>query len=709
MVVTCPKCSTSYEFDETLVGPKGTVVRCTQCSHMFKIFADESDDSLSKAGWMVRKRSGKVFGIDKFSTVQKWIREGKIAEDDELSRTGKNWKKLGEIVELQKLFVDLGATRPAGPPAAAPPAVKMEVVPRLSIQADDSLLDSVGVSRTRAAPAPVAQVAPASRAASPRVEHRPPEPQVRYDAPEPEEGTVKGPLARSLSTSTQDDEVDESDNLLMPGYRPGRWKTVVLLVVLLVLAAAGGVGYWQRGSLLHWLSGIRAPATEGDREKSLERAHEYLLLDTGSYFDQAERILRDLLDRDEQDPDARAGLAELLAVRAQYARDRKGVLASPAGVEDPGTLVREAEKLAKLALLAAPDSLAANRAMADVLRLSGDLEEARTYIDKALDVAPRDPEALYIAVLIDLEDGMEPGKAIEDLARIARRSSTLLRVRFRLALMYALSGDTGKSRDEAEAILDINPDHLLASRLLEMLEKGGLTAAGPADAEATAEQPDAPGEDASTDISAKAVEQPSGPAGEPGAPKPDDRGDEDHAPAGGVPSGKSYDFYIGKAVKLQQSGSCDEAFDYFEKALQVNPQSTEAHSGAGYCYLSKGQYAPAVSSYKHALDSNKNYLPAIIGMAQAQEKKGNVQAALEYYKRYLDVNGAGPQAALARNKVKQLEATPDGGSTGGAGEQPDGNAPAPLPVVETGTEVEIKSSPGQPTGDTPTTAGDPYH
>ena len=64
MVVTCPKCSTGYEFDETLIGSKGTVVRCTQCSHMFKIFADESDTSLEHAGWMIRKTNGKVFGID---------------------------------------------------------------------------------------------------------------------------------------------------------------------------------------------------------------------------------------------------------------------------------------------------------------------------------------------------------------------------------------------------------------------------------------------------------------------------------------------------------------------------------------------------------------------------------------------------------------------------------------------------------------------
>lgn len=715
MVVTCPKCSTSYEFDDTLIGHKGTVVRCTQCSHMFKIFADEGEEVLRKAGWMVRKKDGKVFGIDRFATVQKWIREGKIKADDELSRTGKSWKKLGEIVELQKLFITLEAQGGVASTAVSRDE-KPAVEPRLSIQADDALMDTV------AAGSPAAQVpekpapAPSATARPPRTEEPPAGRELSYDAPEAEEGTVKGPLARSVVPPADEEleAVDETDRLLMPGYRPGRWKRVVLVIVLLVLAGLGVLGYFQRDLIMDWVSSMQDPASKGDREKSLERAHEYFLLDTGSYFDQAEKILRDLLARDDQDPEARAALAELLAVRAQYARDRKEILEQSSDLEDAGTLAREAHKLAKLAVLAQPQSVEANRALADSLRLTGDLEGARESINKALDLAPRDPETLYVAVLIDREEGLELDEAIEDLQRIVKRSNSLIRVRFRLALMQALAGNEDEARAQAEAILELNPDHVMAHNLMDAIDSGGLPAP-PAEASEPVAESAEDDADEEPETAGQEAQEEEGPADVPATTAetgPARGGQGGGEVSHGVPAGKSYDFYIGKAVKLQHAGDCSEAFDYFQKAIQERPTSTEAYSGTAYCHMALGQYGPAVSAFKKALKTNKNYGPALIGLAQAYEKRGDDKSAVTYYEKYLDVFSSGGQAALARNKIKQLSASeeedesssPSPSTEGGA----DSGSSSSVEPPGTGTEVEIKGSVGQPSSDNPTTAGDPY-
>jgi predicted Zn finger-like uncharacterized protein len=681
MVVTCPKCSTSYEFDDTLVGPKGTVVRCTQCSHMFKIFSDESDDTLEHAGWMIRKTGGKVFGIDKFSTIQKWIREGKIDAGDSLSRTGKNWKKLGEIIELQGLFATMESTRAALKPT--PPAGS-SVEPRLSVHGE-------GLSEADMEPSD----APSARArAGGKVE-------VSYDAPEPEPATVKGPLARSLASSP--DDVEKEDPLLMPGYRPGRWKRWVVAIVLLVLAGLAVAGYLQRDLLVGWYTGLRAPATAEEHDRALERAHEYFLLDTGSYFDQAEKIYRDLLEKNDNDAGARAGLAELLAARAQYARDRKEILGLGEEVEDAGTLAREARKLAQLAVLAAPESLEANRALADALRLSGDLEGARKHIDKALDIAPRDPETLYVAILIDYEEGIDVERVIRDLERILKRSETLIRVRYRLALLQALAGRGGESRTQAEKILEMNADHALAAKLVALIDDGGIQAPASGDeAEPPQEEEPAEGE---TEVAEGTDTGETGETPSTDVKKPVEAGGDGGQV--GVPQGKSYDYYISKAMKYRSGGDCDSALDYYEKALQVSPASVEAWSGSGHCHLSTYQYGPAISEFKRALKSNKNYGPAIIGLAQAYEKKGNIKGAIEYYGKYLDVHSSGSSAGLARNKLKELKDTigpeDEPGSGGGAEE-----SPAPVEVEKVETEVEVKGSVGQPTSDTPTTAGDPY-
>jgi len=683
MVVTCPKCSTSYEFDDTLVGSKGTVVRCTQCSHMFKIFADENDDTIEHAGWMIKKADGKVFGIDKFSTIQKWIREGKIDADDSLSRTGKSWKKLGEIIELQGLFATLESTKAALRPT--PPAGS-EVEPRLSVHGEGLSDEISGAGREASLQPSGRQAGGAARA------------NVTYDAPEPEPATVKGPLARSLASG--DDEMEKEDPLLMPGYRPGRWKRWVVAFVVLAMVGLAVAGYLERDQLIGWYTGLSAPATEGEHERALERAHEYFLLDTGSYFDQAEKIYRDLLAKNDQDAGARTGLAELLAARAQYARDRKEILGLSEGVEDAGTLAREARKLAQLAVLASPDSLEANRALADCLRLSGDLEGAREHIDKALDIAPRDPETLYVAILIDYEEGLDVERIIQDLERVLRRSETLIRVRYRLALLQALAGQPANSRTHAEKILDMNADHQLAAKLVALLDAGGLEAPVPdKGSESDPAETSAEGEtEAASGTEPPAVE----PATDPGSAlkKPVESGAEG---SGGVPQGKSYDFYIAKAMKYRSGGDCDRALDYFEKALQASPTSVEAWSGSGYCHLSMYQYGPAVSEFKRALKANKNYGPALIGLAQAYEKKGNIKGAIEYYGKYLDSHASGGQAGLARNKLKELEDT-----IGPDDEPGPGGGGATVVPEKVDTEVEIKGSVGQPTSDTPKTAGDPY-
>lgn len=687
MVVTCPKCSTSYEFDDTLVGSKGTVVRCTQCSHMFKIFSDESDDTLEHAGWMIRKAGGKVFGIDKFSTIQKWIREGKIDAEDSLSRTGKHWKRLGEIIELQGLFATMESTKAALRPT---PPSGASVEPRLSVHGE-------GLSEEELDGDAPALQRPAAGAG--KVD-------VKYSAPEPEPATVKGPLARSLAPEV--DETEEEDPLLMPGYRPGRWKRWVIAIVVLAVAGLAVAGYVERDRLVGWYSGLRSPATEGEHDRALERAHEYFLLDTGSYFDQAEKIYRDLLEKNDQDAGARAGLAELLATRAQYARDRKEILGLSEDVEDAGTLAREARKLAQLAVLAAPQSLEANRALADCLRLSGDLEGARKHIDKALDIAPRDPETLYVAILIDYEEGVGVERVIQDLERVLKRSETLIRVRYRLALLQALAGRPADSRAQAEKILDMNADHKLAAKLVALLDAGGIKPAVPP---TEGETEEAGGEEpASGETEVAGGQEPaSGETGTgPATPVKKPTGSEGEEP--GVPAGKSYDFYIAKAMKYRSGGNCDAALDYFEKALQVSPTSVEAWSGSGYCHMSTYQYGPAITEFKRALKSNKNYGPAIIGLAQAYEKKGNIKGAIEYYGKYLDAHASGGQAGLARNKLKELEDTigPDD-ETPPTPPGSDDEEPPTIVVPEKGeTEVEIKGSVGQPTGDTPTTAGDPY-
>ncbi|MBK6534676.1 MAG: zinc-ribbon domain-containing protein, partial [Deltaproteobacteria bacterium] len=59
MDVVASRCKTEYEFDDALVSERGTTVKCTNCSHQFKIFRPPSESEGGRA-WTLRRPDGTV-------------------------------------------------------------------------------------------------------------------------------------------------------------------------------------------------------------------------------------------------------------------------------------------------------------------------------------------------------------------------------------------------------------------------------------------------------------------------------------------------------------------------------------------------------------------------------------------------------------------------------------------------------------------------
>jgi len=162
MDVRCEKCQTEYELDETRLKPGGVTVKCTHCGHMFRIrkrtitnvghgpgtpgsplpgggsgstmrsrpnssraLAAPSpkrrpdsifDDDARAAGpdepptvverqWLLRLDNGEQKSCRELATLQQWIVSGVVTRESLISRTGKTWKRLGDIAELVQYFV----------------------------------------------------------------------------------------------------------------------------------------------------------------------------------------------------------------------------------------------------------------------------------------------------------------------------------------------------------------------------------------------------------------------------------------------------------------------------------------------------------------------------------------------------------------------------------------------------------------------------
>jgi predicted Zn finger-like uncharacterized protein len=160
MDVRCERCKAQYVLDDGQVTEAGVTIRCSACGHLFKVkrkalvvtvplgpdeelaAARPPEEALpfpgsgplpskpamtpfpEKKEWQVRQANGNLFTFRELTTLQKWIVERKVTRDDEISLSGDQWKRLGNIAELAAFFQVVEAADRARAPAAraVPPA-----------------------------------------------------------------------------------------------------------------------------------------------------------------------------------------------------------------------------------------------------------------------------------------------------------------------------------------------------------------------------------------------------------------------------------------------------------------------------------------------------------------------------------------------------------------------------------------------------------
>jgi predicted Zn finger-like uncharacterized protein len=183
MDVRCERCSTEYDFDDALVSERGTTVRCTNCSHQFKVYPARQLNQPER--WVVRTTAGREFVYLSLRDLQKGIGDGQVGREDQLSRAGQAPRPLGAIAELEPFF----RARREGD---ATPA---------------------RATRTAVGVAPPAElgVAPFSPASANRpAEPEPEEPRPRQQTA-PRFGSFPGSVPMSLAAKADPDEASEPD------------------------------------------------------------------------------------------------------------------------------------------------------------------------------------------------------------------------------------------------------------------------------------------------------------------------------------------------------------------------------------------------------------------------------------------------------------------------------------------------------------------
>jgi predicted Zn finger-like uncharacterized protein len=114
MDVKCEQCSAEYDFDESLLGDKGTTVKCSTCGHIFRV---QPRRGAPRPTLQLRyARSGQVEQLGSLRDLQSLIHAGVVSADDLLGRQGFPWRRLGDVPELRNFFT----SRSAGGSTRAP-------------------------------------------------------------------------------------------------------------------------------------------------------------------------------------------------------------------------------------------------------------------------------------------------------------------------------------------------------------------------------------------------------------------------------------------------------------------------------------------------------------------------------------------------------------------------------------------------------------
>jgi predicted Zn finger-like uncharacterized protein len=714
MDIKCERCGTEYEFDDSRVSEEGVTVKCSTCGHLFKIRkksfvltepVPQEDGGAADGGknWMVRRRDGTVLSFKELTTLQKWIVERRVSRDDEISKSGETWKRLGGIAELASFFqvVDqaMAATQPSLaaislppppsiPPAPAYPPMSQPAMPAVSYPPPSQpapmsqppmsqpMLPAAQVMPPAVSyPPPMSQPAPMSQPSLPAVQP----PAVSYPPPS-QPAPMSQPVLPAAVPVTGRQEPDSwgpeagagatDDDVVEKWKRRGRRKWYFIVPLLLLVA---GVGAFYLLAPEQFMGLVHKVLGKSDEPPALARAQyqsglQAFLKDTEAGYTTAQAELDSAIKEAKgRFPAAMALLAEVQATRADRLAERIAVAelrVKELEAKETGLAPTDGkEPDAALKTQIAEAHNAKVEGQQELLRLQAEaqkaMEEAKRQLDGALEVDPHSFEALL-------------AKANYLRVRGAGRDQIDLPLREAGALRPGDPGlgfVDGAALSEDQAALDMAVQKL--SEALELQQKAGLPdllraryalartlvrAKRPDDAKVQLERvlQASPDHEAAKALLASLQPPPEPP--KPVEPPPAEpvKPAEPVAPAAPA-APTTFDGWMSLADGLQQKGRTEKALEAYEAALALKPGHAEALTGKGLCLLDLGSYPASIGAFKAALQTNPSYGDAILGLGEANKYKGDKAEAARWYQRYLDVHPNGPEASVAKSNLAELK------------------------------------------------------
>lgn len=455
MDVGCPKCQTEYELDDSRVTEDGVTVKCATCGHVFRVkkkslvvtLPATPGDSVPAATlpppppsreWKIRTPRGS-FPCRDLTMLQKWIIEGKVHREDEISLTGETWKRLGDIPELGSFFqiyddaskgralAEAASQRQAAPTIPAGPTQQPPPPPPPSVPPQSAKITDTWKGGNFSTPPPEQLVPTDLMPAKKRETDR-------------DLSFGEKPITETLAGARFGAVPRSSPSALTPAElqnikRGGSGKWVALIFI--GLAVGGGVGYYfgiyepQQREQARLDEELRARAMTPPTPPVVPVVVE---VDAGA---------AEVIDAGAPELDAGVAVEDAGVVVDAGAAVDAGAPELDAGVADAG--VQE------------PKSFEYYLRTADRLRNREKAEAALDYYDKALDLKPdrAEPYAGKGLCLLDMANTSAAIASFDEALKLNRRYGPAI---MGMAEAQRTSGNNAKAVEYYERYLEVLPD-----------------------------------------------------------------------------------------------------------------------------------------------------------------------------------------------------------------------------------------------------------
>ena len=503
-------------------------MKCTQCGHLFKVHRPSplpptsaaSELATEPARWRVRRVDGSTHTLDSLAELGSLIGGGQFGADDEISRTGHIWKRLGEIAELATMFERPARSRRMSEPPPQPqlpiaaaveeakritaserpsapadaPRRRIPTDPRFQVMGAEIGIDaqrpstpppepvdegvataphapqpstpSTPSNSPPPAPAPPAS-APAAASAQPAAPAAPP---AQAPMPAPKPAASKPPAPQPPAQAAIDDAID--DTMFEATGRPRlRARTLLLASVLLLAAGVGAAVLMQTRA---------TPSATNPSRVLLQRADAALAEDKPESFQRAVGMYTQALALHADDVHTLASISRAYAIWSESLRedlhenptDPAATLADSVARTEAQRLADQAKQYAERAAHRAPGAAEAAIAHGDALRLSGDLTAARAEIDRVrANASEPATETLRVAALLAIDAAGGAASAGRKLAEQAvAREPKSIRMRLLLARCLLDDKDLDGAAQQLDAARSLDASHPRIESLARTLE-----------------------------------------------------------------------------------------------------------------------------------------------------------------------------------------------------------------------------------------------